>query len=56
MPIKIIIGLIIAITIAAIFALLAFPAILGTEDAAGCTGFLRNIGSILADVSDISLC
>jgi len=54
--IDIIIGLIIAIAIATIFLALFLPTILGTEEAASCTGILQNIGSILSDMTGRSIC
>lgn len=54
--IDIIIGLVIAIAVAAVFLALFMPAILGTEDAASCVGLLRNVGSILADMTGRSIC
>lgn len=54
--INVIIGLVIAIAMATIFMALFLPAILGTEDAASCVGFLRNVGSIIADMTGRSIC
>lgn len=54
--INIIIGLVIAIAIATLFLALFLPAIMGADDAASCVGLLRNIGSILADVTGRSIC
>lgn len=54
--INIMIGLVIAIAIAAVFLALFIPALLGTEDAVGCTGLLRNVGSIIADMTGRSIC
>ncbi|MFP4038553.1 MAG: hypothetical protein ACLFTA_02105 [Candidatus Nanohaloarchaea archaeon] len=54
--INIMIGLVMAIAIATLFLALFLPAIIGTDDAASCVGLLRNIGSILADVTGRSIC
>jgi len=54
--IDIIVGLVMAIFIAAIFLALFLPAILGTEDAVSCVGLLRNISSIIADMTGRSIC
>lgn len=54
--IDIIIGLVIAIAVATVFLALFLPAVMGTEDALGCSGLLRNIGSVLADITGRSIC
>jgi len=56
MPINVIIGLLISIAIALLFAVLVFPAIRNTGDAAGCAGLLRNLGSIISDMTGFSMC
>lgn len=55
-PIEAIIGLIFALFIAAIVITLFFPALYGAEDTASCVGLLRNVGSIIADVTGVSIC
>lgn len=55
-PIEAIIGLIFALFIAAIVIVLLFPALRGAEDTASCVGLLRNIGSIIADITGVSIC
>ncbi len=54
--VDVIVGLVIAIFVAAIFLALFLPAILGAEDAASCVGLLRNVGSIIADMTGRSIC
>ena len=54
--IDIIIGLVMAIAVAAVFLSLFLPAVLGTEDAASCVGLMRGVGSIIADATGISIC
>jgi len=56
MPIKIIVGFIIALAIAALFAALAYPAISDADEAASCAGLLRNVGSVIADATGRSIC
>ncbi|EHK02334.1 hypothetical protein HRED_01686 [Candidatus Haloredivivus sp. G17] len=54
--INIIIGLVIAIAIASLFLALFLPSIMGADDAASCVGLLRNVGSIIADMTGRSIC
>lgn len=56
MPINVIIGLLISIAVALLFAILVFPAIRNTGDAAGCAGLLRNLASIISDMTGFSMC
>lgn len=56
MPIKIIVGLLIAIIIGVFMLMFLLPTIKAQETAASCTGMLRSIGTILADMTGVSLC
>ena len=56
LPMETVIGLVFALMIAVIVIVLLFPAILGAEDAAGCTGMLRPIASLLANVAGVEIC
>lgn len=56
MPIKVIIGLMIAIIIGVFMLIFLLPTIRAQEQAASCTGILRSLGTILADMTGISLC
>lgn len=51
-----IIGLVFALMIAVIVIVMMFPSILGAENAAGCTGMLRPIASLLANVAGVEIC
>lgn len=55
-PIEAIIGLVFALFIAAIVITVMLPALYGAEDTASCVGMLRGIGSVIADVTGVSIC
>jgi len=56
MPIKIIVSLMIAVIIGIFMLMFLLPTIQQQESAASCTGLLRGLGSILADMTGVSLC
>ncbi|AOV95389.1 hypothetical protein AQV86_05740 [Nanohaloarchaea archaeon SG9] len=56
MPVKIIVGLLIAIIIGVFMLMFLLPTIRAQEQAASCTGILRSLGTILADMTGVSLC
>lgn len=56
MPIKIIVSLMIAIVIGVFMLMFLLPTIKAQESAASCTGLLRSLGSILADMTGVSMC
>lgn len=56
MPVKVLVGLLIAIIIGVFMLMLILPTIKAQESAASCTGLLRSLGSILADMTGVSIC
>lgn len=56
MPVKIIVSLLIAIIIGVFMLMFLLPTIRAQEQAASCTGVLRSLGSVLADLTGVSLC
>lgn len=56
MPVKIIVSLLIAIIIGVFMLMFLLPTIRAQENAASCTGILRSLGSVLADLTGVSLC
>ena len=56
LSIEVLIGLVFSLIIALLVIVIVLPAIMSTEDAASCVGFLRGIGSIIADLTGVSIC
>lgn len=56
MPVKIIVALLIAIIIGVFMLMFLLPTIRAQERAASCTGLLRSLGSVLADLTGVSMC
>lgn len=56
MPVKIIVALLIAVVIAVFMLMFLLPTIRAQEQAASCTGIMRSLGSVLADLTGVSMC
>lgn len=56
MPIGIIVSILIAIVIAVVFLGFFIPTAKASGEAASCTGFLKGLASILADMTGTSIC
>jgi competence protein ComGC len=54
--INIVIGLIITIAIMALFLALFLPAITATEKNISCVGMLRNVASVIGDMTGRNIC
>jgi hypothetical protein len=54
--INIIIGLVISLAVALVFLALFLPAIMSSDDAASCVGFLRGVASIIGNLAGANIC
>ncbi len=56
LSIEVLIGLVFSLVVALLVILIVLPALMNTEDAASCVGYLRGMGSIIADLTGVSIC